>query len=51
MNICPACNSKHNLNYENQIIFLITPNGEGWNYLAVKIIICMNKKNNVKKCW
>ena len=28
---------KRNLNYENQIIFLMIPNGERWNYLAVKL--------------
>ena len=28
--------SKHDLNRENQVIFLIIPNGERWHYLAVK---------------
>ena len=34
--IYPLCNSKHNLNHENQILLLMIPNGEGWDYLAVK---------------
>ena len=29
---------KDNSNYEKQIILLTIPNGERWNYLAVKII-------------
>ena len=28
--------SQHNSNHEKQIIFLMTPNGEGWHYLALK---------------
>ena len=36
MNRYPACISKHSLNHENQIIFLIIPNRKGWNDLAVK---------------
>ena len=32
----PAYISKHNVNHENQIILLMIPNGEGWDYLAVK---------------
>ena len=36
MKIYPACISKHNSNYENQIILLIIPNGDGWHYLVVE---------------
>ena len=32
----PAYVSKHNSNREKQAIFLMIPNGEGWDYLAVK---------------
>ena len=32
----PAYISKHYSNYEKQVIILMTPNGEGWYYLAVK---------------
>ena len=38
------------LNYsisEKQVILLMIPNGEGWNYLAVKKVISFIKKNNV----
>ena len=28
--------SKHNSNREKQVILLMIPNGEGWDYLAVK---------------
>ena len=28
--------SKHNSNCEKQVILLMIPNGEGWNYLVVK---------------
>ena len=36
--ICPACISKTNSNFEKQIILLMIPNEEkeGWYYLAVK---------------
>ena len=50
MNIYPAYMSKYNLNSEKQIIILMIPNGEGWHYLAVKIIFVINR-NNVKTCW
>ena len=33
-----ACNSKHNLNRENQVILLMITDGEKWHYLAVKIL-------------
>ena len=36
MNMYLTYISKHNFNYENQIILLMIPNGEGWHYLAVK---------------
>ena len=36
MYIYPVYISKHNPNYEKQIILLIILNGEGWHYLAVK---------------
>ena len=34
--IYPANVSKHNPNREKQVILLIIPNGEGWNYVPVK---------------
>ena len=34
--IYPAYVSKHNSNREKQVILLMIPNGEGWNYLSVK---------------
>ena len=36
MNIYPGYMSKQNSNHEKQIIILIIPDGEGWNYLVVK---------------
>ena len=38
MNVYPAYISKQNLNHEKQIILLMISNGEGWHYLAVKIL-------------
>ena len=38
MNIYPAYIPKQNLNHEKQIILLMISNGEGWHYLAVKIL-------------
>ena len=46
--IYPAYISKHNLNREKQDNFLMTLNGEGWNYLAAKKNISIIKRNNVK---
>ena len=43
--IYPPHISKHNLN-----ILLMMPNGEGWHYLAVEKLICIIKRNNIKKC-
>ena len=34
--IYPACISKHDLNYEKEIIILLISVGEVWHYLAVK---------------
>ena len=34
--IYPAYVSKHNSNREKQVILLMIPNGEGWNYFSVK---------------
>ena len=34
--IYPACVSKHQPNREKQVILLMIPNREGWNYLAVE---------------
>ena len=34
--IYPAYVSKHNSNDEKQVILLMIPNGEGWNYHAAK---------------
>ena len=48
LNIYNTSISKYNLNCENQIIILMIPNGEGWHYFAVKKIICIIKRNNVK---
>ena len=36
MNIYSAFISKHNSNYEEQIILLIVLKAQGWHYLAVK---------------
>ena len=36
--IYPAYVSKHNSNHENQVIFLMIPNGEAWHYLALKTL-------------
>ena len=36
LKIYPAYVSKYNTNHEKQVILLMIPNGEGWNYLAVK---------------
>ena len=48
--ICPAYNSKNNLNCEKQIILLMIPNEEkeGWHYLPVKRIVYIIKENNIK---
>ena len=32
----PAYVSKDNSDHEKLVIYLMTPNGEGWHYLAVK---------------
>ena len=42
MNIYPAYISKHNLNYEKQILLMI-PNGEGQHYLSVKQLSALLK--------
>ena len=34
--IKPTYVSKHNSNREKQVIFLMIPNGEGWDFLPVK---------------
>ena len=34
--IHPPYISKHNSNRQKQVILSMIPNGEGWNYLAVK---------------
>ena len=39
----PAYVSKHNPNRENQVIFLMILNGEGWHYLAVKKLSALLK--------
>ena len=39
--------SKNNSNREKQVILLMISNGEGWHYLAAKII-CFVKRNNFK---
>ena len=38
-----ACNSKHNLNRENQVILLMITDGEKWHYLAVKSLSALLK--------
>ena len=43
----PIYISNHNPNREKQAIFLMIPNGEGWNYIAVKIAININKRNTI----
>ena len=45
--------------FEKQVILLMIPNGEGrkkkskgqWHYLAVKIVISIIKRNNIKNQW
>ena len=32
----PAYVSKHNWNFENQVILLMIPNGEGWHYMVLR---------------
>ena len=52
MNIYPTYISKHHLNHEKQIILLMIPNRERWDYLALLrglLIICIIKRNNFKK--
>ena len=34
--IYPGYVPKYKSNFENQVILLIIPNGEGWHYLAVE---------------
>ena len=45
--IYPFYVSKHNSNYEKQVILLMIPNGEKWHYLTVKKTISIIKRNNV----
>ena len=49
MNIYPSYVSKHNLNYENEIILLMILNGEGWHYLAVNELSALfrEKRQNI----
>ena len=49
MNIYPAYISKHNFNHENRIILLMIRNGEGWHYLAVKILSALLRQITSKK--
>ena len=39
-----AYKSKHNLRRENQVILLITNDGEKWHYLATKSCLCYLKE-------
>ena len=48
MNVYPTFISKHNSNYEKQIILLMIPTGEGWLCLGVKVIFDVIKGNNDK---
>ena len=41
--IYPAYVSKRNSNREKQVILLMIPNREGWNYLAVKKLSALLK--------
>ena len=43
-NIYPDYASKRNSKREKQVILLIIPNGEGWNYLAVKNLSVLLKR-------
>ena len=45
--IYPAYISKHNLKCKKEVIILMIPNGERWNYLAV-INFCIIKRTIVK---
>ena len=47
--ICPAYISRINSNSEirKQIILLIIPNEENWDYLPVKKTVCITKWNNI----
>ena len=46
--IVPAYVSKHNSNCQNQVILLVIPNGEGWNYLVVEKTTRIINRNNFK---
>ena len=46
-----AYKSKHNLKRKNQVILLMTNDGEKWHYLAVKKNISITQMNNIKSCW
>ena len=41
--IYPAYVSKHNSNYEKQVIILIIPNANRWHYLTVKKLSALLK--------
>ena len=43
-NIYPDYASKRTSKREKQVILLIIPNGEGWNYLAVKNLSVLLKR-------
>ena len=40
--------SKHNLNREKQVVLLMISNREKWNYLAVKELAVLWRRNNSK---
>ena len=40
--------SKYNNKRENQVILLMIADSEKWNYLAVKKIVCITYRNNIK---
>ena len=43
-----AYKSKHNFKRQNQIILLMITDGKKWHYLAVKKIVCITQRNNIK---
>ena len=42
--IYPAYVSKHNSNYEKQVVLLMIPNIQEWHYLTVKKLPALFKK-------
>ena len=53
--IYPTYVSKHNSNHEKQVTLLMILNGEGWHYLALKMLSAVlrgiTSKNNGDMVW